>query len=116
MTFDLLSDLYLFWSVEFLLLCLVFVGFLKDNFSSGFITVKRGPESWSYFSIAFAILSLIVSQIVAVANVKYIENHKVLISIIDSLALIYLCYFNGWFRNRIVGGVGKARGKTEKLV
>jgi len=60
-----------------------------------------------------SIVSILILQIINVSE-SYV-NYKVLISIIDLSILLYLFYFNGWFRNKIIGILSKVQNLEENL-
>lgn len=74
-------------------------------------TVRRSVTSWNYLNCCFGIISINVLQIINSADnsVKY----KVLMSSFDLAVMIRLFFFNGWFRNKAIGIVGKAKGLQE---
>lgn len=74
--------------------------------------VKRGETSWNYFNIAFGILLAIVLAIISVLNIS--PPWKALMIIVSAIILFYFCFFNTWFRNKIVGVMNKSKEKIEK--
>jgi hypothetical protein len=75
------------------------------------IKVKRGEASLKYFKIAFTIALPILLLIINYADIPYI--YKTTIGIANIFLLIYLIFFNGWIRNKIVGWANKYRNMTE---
>lgn len=71
------------------------------------IKVKRGELSWAYFPIAYGILLTISIGMITVLNACYIW--KILLIVADSYILFKLCFFSGWFRNKIVGIFSKSK-------
>lgn len=69
--------------------------------------LKRGEISWAYFPIAYGLLLTISIGIISVLDVFYVW--KILLIIIGSLILFKLCFFNSWFRNKIVGLFSKSK-------
>jgi len=76
------------------------------------MSVKRGDESWSYFLFAYGVASVIITQVIS--STSAFRNHKTIFVLSNLSALLYLCFFNGWFRNRILGLILKARTLEEK--
>jgi hypothetical protein len=73
--------------------------------------LKRGEASWAYFPLAYSILLTISIGIISVLEICYI--YKILFIIVDSIALFYLCFFNAWFRNKIVGLFSRSKEMEE---
>lgn len=76
------------------------------------VKIKRGEKSWNYFVISYAILLTLVIAIVSVLEIRWF--HKVPLILIGMLFLFRLCFFNNWFRNKIVGIMSKSQEKIEK--
>jgi|GEM_PF-6598459 len=74
--------------------------------------IKRGEVSWAYFPLAYSILLTISIGIISVLEICYI--YKILLIMVDSVVLFKLCFFNGWFRNKIVGLFSKSK-KFEEI-
>jgi len=54
-----------------------------------------------YFYATYAAISgLLVAICLSVGVVK---DHRVLWVVVDTAAVAYVCLFNGWFRNHLVG-------------
>jgi len=110
---DIVGDKYTFPFFEILFLLFVVYVVMKDwkfRRSSGG-TVKRGKESWSYFYLTYGIASVIMMQIISVSD--SLKNYKVVISVVNLGLLLYMCFFNGWFRNKIVGIISKSKEMKE---
>lgn len=82
---------------------------LSGEFSA---TVKRGPESWNKFNLAYGILSVLVVQVVSASSAY--EEHKVFFSLLDLGLLLYLCFYNGWFRNQLMKFVISSQEMQER--
>ena len=110
----LIQDKTTFWFIQFLLAFLVIFSLIveKYNGNSGRV-VKRGRGGNKIFYYAYGILSVVVLNIIqnSVAGIGY----KVAITIFDLLLLVYLCFFNSWSRNKIIGVYIKFENKTENL-
>lgn len=72
---------------------------------------KRGEKSWSYFPLAYGILSVVVTQINSIS--EFAKGYKVLITVADLAILLYLSFFNSWFRNKTIGFINKSKLKDE---
>jgi len=123
----LLSDSGVFLTFELLYLILFVYAFIQKRKSAkregegktsakkgieGTLTVTRGSESWQKLSIAFGVASLVIIQLVSISG--FGKGYKVIISIADLSFLIYLVFYNAWFRNKLIGLIGKSTGMEEK--
>lgn len=75
-------------------------------------TVTRSDISWGYFPIAFFILFGFYGVIVASEDLA--GHTKNILHTFNGLATLYLCFFNGWFRNKIVWIVGRSKSMKER--
>jgi dipeptide/tripeptide permease len=73
--------------------------------------VKRGTESWNHFYLAYGILSVIVTQIISIS--EFGKGYKVSITVIDLAILLYLAFFNNWFRNKTIGIIVASQSREE---
>lgn len=73
---------------------------------------KRGEKSWGYFNLAYGIASVVLLQIINVADA--LEGYKTLISLVDLVILTYLAFFNSWSRNAIIGIISRSQQKWEQ--
>jgi hypothetical protein len=64
------------------------------------LSVKRGAESREQFHLAYGLLSVIVLQVVNSAQA--LHDYKTVLSIADIAVVVYLAYFSGWMRNKII--------------
>lgn len=107
-----LSDKVTFIFFELLfLLFFVFAVWKNWRYRSSPFSVTRGKTSWDYFYLAYGIVSVIMIQIISVS--ESLKGYKVLISILNVGLLLYLMFFNGWFRNKIVGIIQKSKKMKE---
>jgi len=74
--------------------------------------VKRGEKSWNYFYLAFGIISIILMQVIN--SSEALKGYKTFISLTNLLMLLYLAFFNSWFRNKIIGIINKSKTKEEQ--
>lgn len=109
-----MTDLYAILGVELILAGLVLISILqplrRNNGIS--IQVKRGPESRRRFGIAYGFGSVLLLQVIN--SSAAFTGHKVLLSLANLAALFYLCFFSGWFRNKIVGWIGRWEKRPER--
>lgn len=73
--------------------------------------VKRSEKSWNHFSLAYGILSVIVTQIISIS--EFGKGYKVLITIIDLALLLYLAFFNNWFRRKTIRIIVTSQNREE---
>lgn len=102
--FVIISDSYLLAGFEIGLLLIFFVAFFIDfnNRNNTFIALKRGEHSLKKIQNFFNLSSLFVIYSVIEVSSAY-ENYKVALLIFNYVVWLYLVYFNGWFRNKIIG-------------
>ena len=70
-------------------------------------TVIRGEIGWSHLNLAHGIASILLIQVISVS--ESFKGHKVALSIADLGILIYLFFYNGWFRNKVMGYIIKSK-------
>lgn len=75
--------------------------------------LKRGEISWVYFPIAYNILLTISVGLLSVLEIQWF--YKFILIIIASIVLFRLCFFNSWFRNKIVEIFTKSKDFIEKF-
>lgn len=97
-------DVVVLPAVNVVLALLVLVAVLQDvraKRSRGIgLQVKRGENSMNFLYIFYGIASVIYALIVQVAEAA--QGYKAAIIVADYLGLTYLCFFNGWFRNKVI--------------
>jgi hypothetical protein len=94
------------------LLILVLCAILGSQRMKGdMASVKRGEKSWDHFYLAYGILSVIVTQIISLSECG--KGYKVFITFVDLGTLLYLAFFNSWFRNKIIGFIVASQTKEE---
>ena len=71
------------------------------------IKIKRGEVSWAYFPLAYGILLTISLSIISALELRVV--FKIVLIVIDSLVLFKLCFYNTWFRNKIVGVFSRSK-------
>jgi len=67
----------------------------------GGIQIIRGESSWLKLITTWSILSVILSGIVS--SCYFLDGIKTFFVILNLAMLIYLVFFNAWFRNKIIG-------------
>lgn len=75
------------------------------------VSVKRGEKSWAHFFLAYGILLVIVTQVISLS--EFGKGYKVVITVVDLAALLYLAFFNSWFRNKMIGFILASKTKKE---
>jgi hypothetical protein len=76
-------------------------------------SVTRGEVSWKMLDFAFAIVSVNVVQIVAGSDA--FPGCTTTFAFVDLALLVYLFFFNGWFRSRVLREVARARSLEEPV-
>jgi len=75
--------------------------------------IKRGDISWAYFPIAYTIiLTLTVGVISLLEMVHWILRIVIIIGVAG--LFFYLCFFNDYFRKKIVDFFDKSKEHIEK--
>ena len=74
-------------------------------------SVKRGEKSWNHFYLAYGILSVVITQIISIS--EFGKGYKVLITVVDLAILLYLAFFNSWFRNKTISLIVASQSKEE---
>lgn len=67
--------------------------------------VTRGDKSMSFLYVFYGVATVVYTLITQVAEAA--TGYKVVIVTADYLALTYLCFFNSWFRNKLIGLYGR---------
>jgi hypothetical protein len=74
--------------------------------------LQRGKESWQKLYIGFGIASLVIVQLISIS--EFARGYKVIISVIDLAGLIYLVFYNAWFRDKVIGLISKSEEMKER--
>jgi len=78
---------------------------------SATLSVTRGDVSWGYVGAFYGGFSAAVFAIpLAVESAKH---YRIILSVINLMAALYLCFFNGWFRGKVIGLIGRARNEPD---
>ena len=76
--------------------------------------VKRGNISWAYFPIAYGIiLTIIVGIIQLLETINWCWRISLMIAL--GALFFYLCFFNNFFRNKIVWLFSRSKEHKEKI-
>lgn len=110
-------DEFVFVIFQTFLVLIAAYGFVRDNsnrFRNGqcVATIKRGEQSWKDFNLVYGILALIVLQVINTSEA--FKGYKTFITLLDLGLLLYLCFYNGWFRNKVLGLLVKSREMEER--
>jgi hypothetical protein len=113
-----LSDDVILPLFELVFLGLFIFAILRDRgwfvTKGGLVTeVIRGEKSWNMFYLAIGIASVVMMQVINSADA--LKGYKTIISILNLGMLLYLAFFNSWFRNQTVGFIAKSQEKKERL-
>lgn len=73
--------------------------------------VTRGEMSWAYFPIAYSLLLTFFIGIISVVDIWYV--YRIGLMIVSAAILFRLCFFNAWFRNKIVGVFSRSKDFEE---
>jgi c-di-AMP phosphodiesterase-like protein len=79
--------------------------------------LKRGEKSWAFFPLAYSILLTISTSIISVLP-DFTCSWLVKITLIFFVSIFFykLCFYNDWFRNKIVGIFSKSQEKIETYI
>lgn len=94
-----------------LLILVVYAVFGSYRMKQDTASVKRGEKGWNYLYLAYGVLSVIVIQIISLSD--FGKGYKVAIALVDLCTLLYLTFFDSWFRNKIIGFIVKSQNKEE---
>jgi hypothetical protein len=109
---QLLNDSVIFPIFQISLLSLVLYAIWgQRRMKSDLVTVKRGEKSWNSFRLGFGITSVVLVQVINATD--NLRGYKTFICIADLGSLIYLSFYNGWFRNATINLIIKLQGKEE---
>jgi len=113
------ADQIVLWGLPFNLVATALYGLRKDK---GWLmppspfegsSLKRGPESWNHLNLAFGIVSVNVLQIIGSSDA--LPGCRATLGFIDLAAMIYLFFFNGWFRNKAIGLISRSQTMEEPV-
>jgi hypothetical protein len=112
------SDVVLFPALQGGLAVFTLFALLRNRYAvmkagRGEITLQitRGETSMGLLYGTYAALNSLLVALCLTCDV--IKNHRVFWSIADTILVAYVCLFNAWFRNQIVG-LASSASKLEK--
>jgi hypothetical protein len=113
----LLSDQFIFSAFQVVFLLVTIFAWMKDR---GFFTtkgsfscsVKRGEKSWNYFHLAYALLVVVFVE--TINTTEAWKGYKTVVTVADLTLLLYLCFFNAWCRNKIIGVISASQQMEER--
>jgi len=117
---SLLNDKYLFFIVQVIYLLLFLIALSRDILErwqkkhktrGSSASVIRGEKSMSKLHSVYVAMTFLI--VLVILNVQIIENHRVIFIVIDVGVLAYLCFFNAWFRNKLIGWIFKSASIEE---
>ena len=79
---------------------------------SATLSVKRGAEYWSYVERFYGGLSSLFVFSIPLF-VESAKPYRIILSILNLSAALYLCFFNGWLRNKVIGLIGRTRNRPD---
>lgn len=111
----LLSDKVIFPFFELTLFIVFIYAWLVDNvLPNRRGAVQRGKEGRGIIvKVASAIISALVLEVIN--NTDVWKEYKVIVILTNLAILAYLCFFNSWFRNELVGLYIKFEKKVENF-
>lgn len=99
---ELLSDTYLFPAMQILLAVFALFCLLISLIQSGsFARVIRAESSMGLFYGFYAVVSGVAVAICL--QVEIARDYRVIWSVTDAIFIAYVCIFNPWFRNKLLG-------------
>ena len=75
--------------------------------------ITRGEESRNTFMLFHGLSVLLLFQIISTTNLGIAWNWKPWLSLWNFVAVGYLAFFNGWFRNKWIGLIIKFEKRPE---
>jgi hypothetical protein len=94
----LLTNSFLFIVFELLLIVALIYSLYFETFNK-FAAIKRGDQSIITLFTFFAILSSFYYTLITLIEGQY----RILILVINYAMIYYLCFHNGYFRNKLIG-------------
>ena len=99
---ELLSDDYLFPAIQIaLILFAIFCCIFSLCHSGNFAKIGRGDASMAVFYGIYAAHSGLFISITL--QVEMAKNYRVIWILLDVILIAYVCIFNSWFRNKLLG-------------
>jgi hypothetical protein len=100
-----ISDFFIFIFIQTLLLFCAAISYFADKgvlSKNGSVRAQviRGKQSLLKFEFAWGILSFVIVELINISNA--FAGYKLIFAALDVSLLFYLCFFNGWFRNKVI--------------
>lgn len=110
------GDTIVFSTFQAIFLSLFLYAFVKDRgwftLNTGLsATLKRGKESWANFHLMYGLLAVVFVEVIN--TTETLKGFKTIITLTDLTVLFYLCFFNGWFRNKTIGIISASQNMEE---
>ena len=67
------------------------------------LSVERGAQSMALFYGFYAAASGLLVAICLSTDDKIVKDYRIFWSFLDVLIILYLCLYNTWFRNKLLG-------------
>jgi len=104
-------DIIIFWGFQIFLVYFFLLALFKYKRFS-FAKIIRGDTSFNYLVLFFIIsTSVIILGIISIPEIA--NGYKLYIFLVDILICFYLCFLNGWSKNKLIGWRQKLQ-KTEE--
>jgi hypothetical protein len=107
---EILSDAVLFWVLQAGLVLFALFAALRNWIAArkagrggANMQIKRGETSMRYFYGACAAINGLLVALCLSVDAAVVRNHRILLAVVDTAAIAYVCLFNGWFRNYFLG-------------
>ena len=112
-----LNDQFIFPAFQVGFLLFTIVAWMKDcdlfsTKGSASLSITRGEKSWNYFHLAYALLAVVFVE--AINTTEALKGYKTIVTIVDLALLLYLCFFNAWCRNKILGVINASQQMEER--
>lgn len=104
-------DTYLYPTVQVIFVLFAVYALYRDlkvrYIKTGIVaSVKRGPESMAKLHAIYVALAFLI--VLVTLNVESLKNHKLFFVLLNVGLLAYLCFWNAWSRNKLLGLIMKA--------
>ena len=110
----LLSDRIVFILVQGAFHAFLLVAMVKNRLwkPAGVIT-RAGEKSRNTFMLFHGLSLILLFQIISTTNLGIAWNWKPWLSLLNFVAIGYLAFFNGWFRNKWIGLINEFEKRPE---
>lgn len=109
----LLSDRIIFILVQGAFHVFLFFAIAKHLLWKPAGVITRGKESRSTFLLFHGLSVLLLFQIISTTDLGVAWNWKPWLSLLNFVAVGYLAFFNGWFRNKWIGLIIKIERRPD---